>query len=97
MYPAQTGSRLGFVFSEGGNWASTRNRISAAYDDGVVEILSCVLEARADVVSLQVRIVGENLVFRLPGRKHFQNVLEPDSHVANARTAAALAGLDGDS
>ena len=52
-----------FGANDGGNWASTRNRLSPAEDDRVVEVLGRVLEAGADVFAFQVRVVGQDLIF----------------------------------
>jgi hypothetical protein len=46
---------------------------------------------------LKVWVVGEDLFLRRSSREHFQNVFDPDSHVANARTATTLTGFDRDS
>jgi hypothetical protein len=52
-----------FGANDGGNWASTRNRLSPAEDDRVVEVLGRVLEAGADIFAFQVRVVGQDLIF----------------------------------
>jgi hypothetical protein len=65
--------------------------------DGMVEILGGVLKAGADVLPLQVRVVGKNLILRRSGSEHLKNVLDPYAHVTNARPPPALSGLDGDS
>lgn len=74
-----------------------RNRISAADDDGMVKVAGRILQASADVVLLEVWVVGEDLFLRRSSREHFQNVFDPDSHVANARTTTTLTGFDRDS
>jgi hypothetical protein len=66
-------------------------------EDRVVEILGGVLEARADVFPLQIRVVRKNLILCCPGSEHFKNVLDPNTHVANARSPPAFSGLNGDS
>ena len=60
----------------------------------MIEILSGILEACADVFPLQIRVVGEDLLFRRSCREHFQNIFDSDSHTANAWSAPALSGLD---
>ena len=94
---ASSPSVLGNRARDGGNWASTRNRTSSAYEDGMIEILRGILEARADIFPLQVRVVGEDLILCRPGGEHVENVLHADAHVANTRPAPAFSGLDCDS
>jgi hypothetical protein len=60
----------------------------------MIEILSGILEACADIFPLQIGVVGENLLFCRSCREHFQDIFDTDSHAANAWSAAALSGLD---
>ena len=54
------------------------------------------LQARPNVVALQVRKVREDLCFRHARSKHFQNVAHADAHAANARATAALQWVECD-
>lgn len=55
-----------------------------------------ILQARPDIGLLQVGIILEDLPFRGAAGQHFENVLDPNSHAADAGTPAALFRINGD-
>jgi hypothetical protein len=58
--------------------------------------LSCgVLEGRADIGGLKIGKVPEDFLFAGASAEHVQDVLDADTHSANARAATALLGING--
>ena len=53
-------------------------------------------EGGSYVLLLQIRKISEDLCPSDPGGKEVQNVFNANTQVANARTAAALSGIEGD-
>src|SRR5271169_2943578 len=83
--------------SRGGSWASTRKRSkSGDFQNGVVHFRSREFEAGTDVLRFQIRKVFEDLLFGHAGGEHFEHILHPDAHPANAWATAALLGVEGD-
>ena len=62
----------------------------------MIGLMRRVLNGRENVFPLQVRIVGKDLVIRSAGAQKFEDVRHPNPQTANAWTATAFAGLDGD-
>src|SRR5437867_12853768 len=60
----------------------------------MVEITSCIRDRCADVLWFEVREIRQDFLLSRPIRKHVEDVLYTNTHSANARTAAAFAGLD---
>ena len=54
-------------------------------------------EGRPDVLALEVREVGQDFVLAHPAGEVVEDVVDSDPEAANARLAAALPRLDGDS
>ena len=55
------------------------------------------LQARKNVISLQIRKVSKNFTHINPITQHFKNVIDTNTHSANARTPATFSGFNGDS
>jgi hypothetical protein len=53
-------------------------------------------EAGANVLLLQIGIVGEDVGFRDPGGLQLQHVLDANPHPPDAGPSAALCGIEGD-
>lgn len=62
----------------------------------MVRLGSRIGQARADVLGFQIRIISENLRLGRAAGEHFQYILDPNAHPANARPAAALLGVESD-
>lgn len=73
-----------------------RTAASLVRDQRAVLTFRGVAEAGEDVFAGEVGEVGEDLLFGHAGREIGQDVVYGDAHAANARLAAAFAGLDGD-
>ena len=54
------------------------------------------LQAGKDIVSFQIGKVGKDFTRINPVTQHFKNVVDTNTHPANARTPAAFTGFDGD-
>ena len=63
----------------------------------MVGLMRSVFDRCQDVLSLQVRIVLEDLIERGPRPEEFQDVRYANPHSANARTPPTLAFVNGDS
>jgi hypothetical protein len=63
----------------------------------MVDILGGIFEACSDVLPLQIRVVGEDLIFARPGSEHLENVFDTDPHVADAWSPAAFSRINGNS
>lgn len=50
----------------------------------------------SDVITLQVRIIAQDLVLGGACCQHIQDILDTNAHTANTGAAAALARLNGD-
>lgn len=62
-----------------------------------VVLLTCgVEEAGRDVVRLEIGVIREDLLRCLSGGQELKHVLHAEPHPPNARAAAALLGVDGD-
>jgi hypothetical protein len=62
----------------------------------VVGLGSGVIEAGLNVGGLQVGKVLEDFSLRDAGGEEVEHVLDADAHAANAGTASALGGIEGD-
>ncbi len=60
----------------------------------MVETTARVLQGRCDVFALQIRVIIEDLCVRLFGGEKVQDVDDADAHAPNARTSAALFGIE---
>jgi hypothetical protein len=63
---------------------------------GLIGLSGCILQASPDVLSLQVGKVLKDLGLACAPGEHFENVLYPDTHPADAWTTSALFGIKGD-
>jgi hypothetical protein len=63
----------------------------------VIRLVSGILDGRENVLALKAGIVLQDLFDGGSCTQQFQDVGDTDSHAANARTAAALGVVDGDS
>ncbi len=63
---------------------------------GVVEPAGGVLKAGSDIVRFQIRILVENRLVRFAGSKQLKNIGHADAHPPDARSPAALIGVDRD-
>lgn len=65
-------------------------------DYGMIEMAASVGEARLDVLSFQIRHLVKHLLLRQPGGEQVENVDDADTHPPDARTPAALLGVNCD-
>src|ERR1051326_4473508 len=72
-----------------------RGGASTVRHERAVLALSGVAEAREDVFVGEIRKIGEYLLLGHPGCEVRQDVVDSDSHPADARLTAAFAFLDG--
>ena len=54
-----------------------------------------VLKARLDIFSFQIRIIFKDLFLLHARGEQIKNVFDADTHTADARSAAALFGVEG--
>lgn len=81
----------------GGSCASTRKRTSlGAPQNGMVILASGELQDRRDVLVLEVRVIGQDLVSRGARRKEVEHVLDAHPHASDARTSSAHRRVDRD-
>jgi len=69
---------------------------SGGNQDGVIQIARGVSNTSADVLDLEIGVVGEDFLFGHTRGKHVQHILDADSHAADARSSTTLVGIDGD-
>jgi hypothetical protein len=62
----------------------------------VVQAPGGVPEDRSNVFTFEVGVVGDDLLRGLASREPIEDVDHPNAHAADARTTAALVGVDGD-
>lgn len=65
--------------------------------NGVIELLCRVEEARSDVVRLEVRILGKDVLGGLPSGKQLKDIDHANAHPADTGAPAALVRIDRDS
>jgi len=63
----------------------------------VIRLSGGVRNGRENVISLEARVIGKNLLVCRTVGEQFEHVTNTNPHAADARLAAALAGLDRDS
>jgi hypothetical protein len=56
-----------------------------------------VLEARLDIFSFQIRVIFKDLFLRHARGKQIKDAFDTDTHTTDARSAAALSGVEGNS
>jgi len=69
---------------------------SCAPQDRVIVLLGRELQDRGDVLRFKVGIIRQDLFTRGAGSEQVEHVLHADAQTANARTASANVGTDGD-
>jgi hypothetical protein len=69
---------------------------SSSVEYGMIGLSRRVLQAGPDVSQFQVGEVFEDLRFTGTFREHFEHILYPDAHPADAGTSAALPGIVSD-
>jgi hypothetical protein len=62
----------------------------------MAELRGGVGQSSADVVCLEVWIIGEDGFVRDTAGEQFQDIGDADAHAADARATVALGGIDGD-
>ena len=62
----------------------------------MIRFLSRIGQAGTYVLSLQIRIIRENLRVANPGCQQIEDILNADAHAANARASAALLWIECD-
>jgi hypothetical protein len=70
--------------------------LSGRHQDRMIRFLGRVGEGGAYVFGLQIRVVGENVRLADPGCQQIEDILDADAHAADARSSAALLGIEGD-
>ena len=79
--------------------SQTINRSLSRYGAGKNDVIALgggVLQTSVNVLGFQVREVLQNLCLRHPGGQHFKHILHANAHPANARSSAALIGVNRD-
>jgi hypothetical protein len=62
----------------------------------MIQSTSGELQARSDVVRLQIRQLLDHLVGSQAGREQIEHVRHPNPHPSDAGAPSALGGIDGD-
>jgi hypothetical protein len=62
----------------------------------MVDLPSCVIQCRAEVLRLQIRLVGQDLLAAQAIGLELQHIPHADAHAANAGLPAALLRVGGD-
>jgi len=71
-----------------------RPEISRAQQNGVIRLSRSIFDCGENVLALKIRIIAQNLVEFGSGTQQFEDIGNPDSHPANARTAPALGRIE---
>ena len=76
--------------------AAAHSARASSDQDGMVDLPRRVGQGGFQVIRFQIREVSQDLLAALPGGIELKDVLHADPHAADARPAAALVGVVGD-
>ena len=78
------------------NEAHTQALLAGGYEHRMVHFLRRILQAGADVIGVEVRVILEDFAFRYACGKQVEHIFDTNAHAPDARTTTALIGIKRD-